>query len=329
MKNTSSKIIVLDGHTLNPGDLSWERLQNLGDCEVFDRTSPDQVIERAGKAEIVVVNKALLPGDVISEMPTLRFIAVSATGYNVIDIEAARGRGITVSNVPVYGTRSVAQMVFAHLLNLTQRVGEHSDAVRTGRWASSVDWCFWDYPLLTLENATIGIVGFGRIGQATARLASAFGMRVLAATRTQESLLGHDDVEFTDLDMLFQNSDVVSLHCPLTPDTEGLVTRERLAMMKSTAYLINTSRGALVDEEALAEALNAGRLAGAGLDVVRVEPPVGDNPLFRARNCYVTPHIGWATHAARSRLLNATIDNVAAFLDGHPQNVVNQVRLAR
>jgi len=319
-----SKIVVLDGHTLNPGDLSWERLEQLGDCKIFDRSSDDEIAHRAGNAEVVVTNKALMTRDVISKLPSLRFIAVSATGYNVVDVEAARERGILVSNVPVYGTSSVAQMVFAHLLNLTQRVAEHSDAVRNGRWSSSADWCFWDYPLISLANKTMGIVGFGRIGQATARLASAFGMRVLAATHTRASVPGGDDVEFTDLDALFGSSDVVSLHCPLTPDTEGLVNRERLGLMKPSAYLINTSRGGLVDEDALADALNAGRLAGAGLDVVRVEPPVGDNPLFRAKNCFVTPHIAWATHTARRRLLDTTIDNVAAFLSGHPQNVVSK-----
>lgn len=242
----------------------------------------------------------------------------------MVDVEAARERGILVSNVPVYGTSSVAQMVFAHLLNLTQRVAEHSNAVRNGRWTSSVDWCFWDYPLISLENKTMGVVGFGRIGQATARLASAFGMHVLTATRTRKSIPACDNVEFTDLDTLFGSSDVVSLHCPLTPDTEGLVNRERLGLMKPSAYFINTSRGGLVDEDALADVLNAGRLAGAGLDVVQVEPPVGDNPLFRAKNCFVTPHVAWATHTARSRLLDTTIDNVAAFLSGHPQNVVSE-----
>lgn len=317
-----SRIVVLDGHVLNPGDLSWEALGKLGNLDVHDRTPADQVVARAQGAEIVLTNKALLKRDAISALKSLKYIGVMATGYNIVDVDAARQRSIPVTNVPLYGTNSVAQMAFAHVLNLTQRVGDHAQGVRDGRWGSATDWCFWDHPLCELQGSTFGVVGLGRIGQATARLAQAFGMHVKAASRSQSAQV--DGVEFVDLDTLFRVSDVVSLHCPLTPETENLVNRQRLALMKPTAFLINTSRGPLVDEAALAEALNSGRIAGAGLDVVRVEPPTGANPLFSAKNCYVTPHIAWATRAARSRLLDTVVANVAAFLQGRPQNVVNQ-----
>ena len=315
------KIVVLDGYTLNPGDLSWEGLQALAQCTLYDRSTQAEVISRAQGHEIVISNKVVITREMIEQLPQLKFIAVSATGYNIIDIEAAREHGIAVSNVPIYGTRSVAQMVLAHLLNLTQRVAEHAEGVRAGRWAASDDFCYWDYPLIELDGQTLGIIGYGRIGQATAQLARAFGMRVVAYSRTPRS--GIDGVDFVDLETLLRTSDVVSLHCPLTPETEKLLNRERLALMKSTAYLINTSRGPLIDEAALAEALNAGQLAGAGLDVLSVEPPPAEHPLYTAKNCYITPHIAWATHAARERLLQLTVENVAAFLQGRPQNVVN------
>jgi glycerate dehydrogenase len=246
---------------------------------------------------------------------------VTATGYDVVDVEAARELGIVVTNVPTYGTASVAQMVFAHVLNLTQRVGDHARAVSEGRWASSPDWCFWDFPLIELTGMTMGIVGFGRIGRATSQLAQAFGMKVLAYNRSPIDVLA--GVRVVDLETLFSESDVVSLHCPLTPETRRLVSRERLALMKPTALLINTSRGPLVDEAALADSLNAGRLAGAGVDVLECEPPADGNPLFTAKNCYITPHIAWATRASRQRLLDEAVENVAAFLRGTPRNVVN------
>jgi glycerate dehydrogenase len=269
----------------------------------------------------VLSNKASLSREVLANKPQLKYVGVTATGYNIVDVQAAREFGIMVTNVPNYGTASVAQMVFAHLLNLTQRVADHATAVREGRWASAQDWCFWDYPLLELEGMTMGIVGYGRIGRATASLATAFGMHVLAHNRSPIS--GPELVHPVSLEALFRESDVVSLHCPLTPETQRLVNRERLALMKPIAILINTSRGALIDEEALAEALNSGRLAGAGLDVLAIEPPRGSNPLHDAKNCYITPHIAWATRSSRQRLLNMAIDNVAAFLRGEPQNVVN------
>ncbi|MBN1589986.1 MAG: D-2-hydroxyacid dehydrogenase [Pirellulales bacterium] len=321
------KIVVLDGHTLNSGDLSWETLEALGTCTVYPRTPAAETVARAEGAEIVLTNKTILGQAEIERLAALRYIGVLATGYNVVDVEAATERGITVTNVPAYGTDSVVQMVFAHLMNLTLHVGQHAQAVAEGRWSRSEDFCFWDYPLIELSDMTMGIVGLGRIGQAVARAASAFGMRVLA----YDPLLGSgsagdppEGVEPVDLDRLFRESDVVTLHCPLTPDTERLVDERRLRQMKPTAYLINTGRGPLVDEAALAEALNANRLAGAGVDVLSTEPPPADNPLIGAKNCHITPHIAWATQAARRRLLDTAVKNIKAFLAGNPQNVVNR-----
>ncbi len=321
MSLNNPSIVVLDSYCLNPGDLSWKRLEELGECAYYERTKPEQVSERIRDADIVFTNKAMMPREAIAGHPRLKYIGVTATGYNIVDVQAAGEYSILVTNVPSYGTASVAQMVFAHLLNLTQRVADHAQAVRQGRWASSPDWCFWDFPLLELEGMTMGIVGFGRIGRATAQLAQAFGMQVLAHNRSAVVL--STGIRAVDLETIFRESDVVSLHCPLTPETFRLVNRERLALMKPTAFLINASRGPLVDESALAEALNQGRLAGAGLDVLEEEPPSDRNPLYTARNCYITPHIAWATRASRKRLLDAAIDNVAAFLRGEPQNVVN------
>ena len=315
-------IVVLDGYTLNPGDLNWSELESLGECSFYPRTKPSEVVARAEDADIVVTNKVVLSDEVLARLAILKFIAVSATGYNIVDCKAARRRKIPVSNVPVYGTRSVAQMVFAHLLNLTQHVEHHVEAVCEGRWAACQDFCFWDYPMVELNGLSMGIVGFGRIGRATAELAKAFGMNVLAYDALPPSEVP-DRVEIVDLEHLFSHSDVVSLHCPLTPETEKLVNHDRLQQMKPTAYLINTSRGPLVDEPALAEALNSGRIAGAGLDVLAIEPNTPDNPLVGAKNCHVTPHIAWTTTAARRRLMATTVANVKAFLDGHPQNVVN------
>jgi glycerate dehydrogenase len=323
MSHPPPSIVVLDAKCLNPGDLSWERLEQLGECAFYDRTSSAQVVDRIRDAEIVLSNKVALTRAAMSECSRLKYIGITATGYNIVELSAARELGILVTNVPSYGTASVAQMVFAHLLNLTQHVADHARAVREGRWASSQDWCFWDYPLLELEGMTIGIVGFGRIGQATAGLARAFGMQVLAHNRS--AIEDADRIRVVDLNAIFGESDVVSLHCPLTADTQRLVNRERLALMKRTAFLINTSRGGLVDETALAEALNSGRLAGAGLDVLDAEPPSGQNPLYSAKNCYITPHIAWATHSSRQRLLDMAVDNVAAFLRHEPRNVVKQI----
>ncbi|UCF42968.1 MAG: D-2-hydroxyacid dehydrogenase [Planctomycetota bacterium] len=318
------KIVVLDGYTLNPGDLSWEELEELGSCSVYERTPSELTVERAKDAEIVLTNKTVLSAEVIEQLEQVRYIGVLATGYNVVDVEAARKRGVVVTNVPAYGTESVAQMVFAHLLNLTQHVGEHSESVREGRWSACPDFCYWERPLIELEGLTMGIVGLGRIGKAVARLAGAFGMKVIGYDVVQPAGLP-EGCRMVGLEDVFRLGDVVSLHCPLTPETERLVNKERLSLMKHTAFLINTSRGPLVDETALAEALNNGEIAGAGLDVARTEPPSGDNPLLKAKNCYITPHIAWATRSARERLYRAAVENVAAFIDGRPRNVVNEV----
>jgi glycerate dehydrogenase len=319
------RIVVLDGHTLNPGDLSWKGLEALGECAIHDRTPPAEVVGRATGAGVVLTNKVAITRETIERLPDLKYIGVLATGYNIVDVEAAARRNIPVTNVPTYGTVSVAQMVMAHLLNLAQHVEHHAVTVRDGRWTASDDFCYWDFPLVELAGLTMGVVGFGRIGRATAALARAFGMNVVAYDPVPPQDLP-EGVRAADLDEVFRTSDVVSLHCPLTPDTERLVNAERLAMMKPTAFLINTSRGPLVDETALAEALNAGRLAGAGLDVLAVEPPRADNPLLAAKNCHITPHIAWATRSARARLLETVVDNVRAFLAGRPQNVVDGVQ---
>jgi glycerate dehydrogenase len=316
------KIVVLDGHTLNPGDLSWKELEALGDCTVHDRTDPDQTLSRAAGAEILLTNKTVLSGEMLDQLPDCKYIGVLATGYNIVDIEAATGNRIVVTNVPTYGTQSVAQMVFAHALNLAQHVGHHSRTVSEGRWAQSLDFCYWDYPLVELADKTMGIIGLGRIGRATAQLARAFGMNVIGYDNAPGACEAAECTS-VELDEIFSSSDIVTLHCPLTDQTENIVNAERLAMMKPTAFLINTSRGPLVDEPALAEALNDGRLAGAGIDVLCTEPPTGDNSLPAAKNCYITPHIAWATREARARLMATAIENVQAFLDGSPQNVVN------
>ncbi len=315
------KIVVLDGYTLNPGDLTWDALRALGEVALFDRTPPEQVAARSADAEIIVTNKALLPREVIAALPKLRFIAVTATGFNIVDAAAAKERGVPVSNVPLYGTRAVAQFTIALLLELCHHVGAHADSVRAGDWVESADWCYARYPLLELDGLTFGIVGWGRIGQATAAIARAMGMKIIVARRSPKPPA--DGVEFVPLEDVFRRADVVSLHCPLTPETKHLVNAERLALMKPTAFLLNTSRGPLLDEAAVATALNTGRLAAAGLDVLSTEPPKADNPLLTARNCLITPHQAWAAKAARARLMDTTVANVRAFLAGRPENVVN------
>jgi len=318
------KIVVLDAHTLNPGDLSWDGLRALGDCEIYDRTPPEQTVPRAAGAPVVLTNKTPLDRPVIEKLHALRYIGVLATGYNVVDVEAAAERGIPVANVPTYGTDSVAEMVFAHVFALARRVAHHADGVRNGKWARSPDFCYWDYPQVELAGLTMGIVGFGRIGRAVAARARGFAMNVLACdVESPES--PPDGVAMVGLDRLFSESDIVTLHVPLTPQTEGMVGPERLALMKPTAYLINTSRGPIVDEGALAEALGEGCLAGAGLDVLSEEPPDAGNPLLDAPNCHVTPHIAWATKAARARLMDVAVENVKTWLEGQPRNVVNGV----
>ncbi len=317
------KIVVLDGGTLNPGDLTWEGLEALGDTEIYDRTPEDQVLERSKDAEVLLVNKVVLSREIMDQLPRLKFICVLATGYDVVDIHAAREKGIAVSNVPTYGTQSVAQMVMAHVLNLTQHVAYHAETVREGRWSRSDDWCYWDFPLIELHGLTMGVVGYGRIGRNSASLAKAFGMKVLAYDEFVRDS-GDPAVEMVDFRTLLQRSDVVTFHTPLTPDTEGMLNAETLKLMKKTAFVINTSRGPVIDSKALADALNNDELAGAGLDVLDVEPPPADHPLLTAKNCYVTPHISWATRSARARLMQTAVDNVAGYIKGELQNVVNK-----
>ncbi len=314
------QIIVLDGYTLNPGDLSWAELKKLGPCMFFDRTPEDQVVDRAKDAEIVITNKIPFLRERLDRLPKLKYIGISATGYNIVDIAAARERGIVVTNVPGYAARSAAQMVFAHLLNFTQHVAAHGQSVAAGGWSRREDFCYWEFPMIELAGLTMGIIGLGQIGRAVAELAVAFGMQVQAYDPFATSPpLAVRKIPLVDL---FRQSDVISLHCPLTPDTQNLIDAERLSLMKSTAFLINTSRGPLIDENALAEALNSGRIAGAGLDVLSVEPPPPDHPLLRAKNCCVTPHIAWATVSARKRLLGEVVENVRGFLAGTPRNAV-------
>lgn len=323
MPQTSSsrpKIVVLDGYTLNPGDLDWRGLEALGDVTLHDRTPLAATVERAAGAPILLTNKAPVNAEAIAALPDLRYIGVLATGYNSVDVATAKARGIIVANVPGYGTQAVAQHVFALILELAQHAGHHAHTVRGGRWTASADFCYWDFPLVELAGRTLGIVGFGAIGQAVARIGLAFGMKVIASTRTARLVEG---VEFMPIDAVFRQADVVTLHCPLTPETQGLVNAARLARMKSGAFLINTGRGPLIVERDLAEALTSGGIAGAGLDVLSVEPPKADNPLLTARNCLITPHIAWATQAARARLMTIAVENVRAFLAGSPEHVVN------
>ncbi len=315
------KICVLDGFTLNPGDLNWDELHQLGPCEIHDRTPSAEINLRAGAAEIVLTNKTPLTREMLAALPKLKYVGVLATGTNVVDLVAARERNIVVTNVPAYGSRSVAQATMALLLELTNHVGYHAQRVRDGKWTRAKDWCFWDSPLVELDGLTLGIVGYGRIGAQVAEIAHALGMKVIAYSPSQKTVSAF--VTFVELETLFRTSDVVSLHCPLTPLTQKLVNAKRLDWMKPSAFLLNTSRGPLVDEIALADALNSGRLAGAGLDVLSVEPPPENNPLLQSKNCLITPHNAWGTRAARLRLMGVAVENVRAFIAGKPQNVVN------
>jgi glycerate dehydrogenase len=314
------KIVVLDGFTLNPGDLDWSPLQRLGDCLVFDRTPPALVRERGRAAEFLLTNKTPIDATALAGLPTLRYIGVLATGVNIVDVAGATRRRIPVTNVPAYSTDSVAQLVFAHVLHHLHDVGGHSEGIRRGRWSASLDFSYSSAPLRELAGRTLGIFGFGRIGHATARIALAFGMVVIATDPSPEPVAG---VRFVGVDELFRESDVLTLHAPLTDATRGIVSRERIALMKPTAILINTSRGPLVDEAALAEALASGNLGGAGLDVLSAEPPSPDNPVLHAPRCSITPHIAWATREARIRLLAEATENVRSFAAGIPRNVVN------
>ena len=319
------KIVVLDGYTENPGDLSWEGLAQFGQLRVYDRTgSEEEVIRRIGDAEVVFVNKVPISRRVLDACPNIRFISVLATGYNVIDVKAAAEKGIPVSNVPAYGTAAVAQFAMALLLEVCHHVAHHSEAVHQGRWASNPDWCFWDYPLIELSGKTMGIIGFGRIGQATGRIARAMGMEVLAYSRSVREE-AKALAEYVDLDSLLARSDVIVLHCPLFPETEGIINRENIAKMKDGVIIINNSRGQLVVEQDLAEALNSGKVLAAGLDVVSTEPIRPDNPMLGAKNFLITPHISWAPRESRQRIMDASVENLRAFLAGKPVNVVNGV----
>ena len=309
------KIVVLDGYALNPGDLSWTGMEALGELTVYERTSPSEVLERSAGAEVLITNKTVITAERMAALPQLKYIGVLATGYNVVDIDEARNRGIVVTNIPAYSTASVAQMVFAHVLNITQRVGYYATENANGRWTNSVDFCYWDTDLVELDGKKMGIVGLGNIGRATARIAQAFGMEVLVVTSKEQSALPEGMKKVT-LDELFAQSDVVSLHCPLTPDTKEMVNAARLQTMKPSAILINTGRGPLVNEQDLADALNEGRIAAAGLDVLSVEPSVTGNPLLGARNCFITPHIAWATKEARIRLMDIAVNNLKSYQEG-------------
>lgn len=316
------KIVVVDGYTLNPGDLSWEPLKELGEVTIYDRTAPDETVIRCIDAEMVLTNKVIFNAETIKALPKLKYIGVLATGYNVVDTKAATEHNVIVTNIPAYSTESVAQMVFAQILNITNRVGHYACENSKGRWTNNIDFCYWDTQLTELAGKKIGIVGLGNTGSATARIANAFGMDVCAYTsKPQESIPNY--ITKLTLDELFSQCDIVSLHCPLTETTKELVNEARLATMKPTAILINTGRGPLINEQAVADALNCGKIAAFGADVLSVEPAQPGNPLLGAKNCYLTPHIAWATYEARIRLMNICIDNVKAFINGTPQNVVN------
>ena len=320
------KIVVLDGYTENPGDLSWDGLAELGELTVYDRTAYQEsplIAERIGDAEIVVMNKTPITRATMDKCPNIKLIAVLATGYNVVDYVCAKEKGIPVVNVPAYGTMSVSQYSIALLLEICHHIGHHSDSVHAGNWASNIDWCYWDYPLIELDGKTIGIIGFGRIGQAEGRVARALGMKVLACD-VHPTDSGREISEYVDLDTLLKESDVITLHCNLTPENTGLINKNTIAKMKDGAILINNARGQLIVEQDVADALNSGKLAGAGLDVVYTEPIREDNPLLNAKNCIITPHISWAPKESRQRIMDCTVANVKAFLDGKPVNVVNR-----
>ena len=318
------KLVVLDGHTLNPGDLSWDGLKHFGNLEVHERTSAADILERCKGAEIVFTNKTPLREDVLAQLPNLKYIGVLATGYNVVDVDFARSKGIKVANVPGYGTASVVQLTFSLLFELCLHVQKHSDSVFNGDWVASADFCYWNYPLIELESKTLGIIGFGSIGQKVADVASALGMNVMAYSRTQTDQSHRKNFKWTSLDELLKVSDVVSIHCPLFPETQNLINKDTLKLMKKSAFFLNTSRGPIVNEQDLADALNTGLIAGAGLDVLSVEPPASNNPLLSAKNCLITPHIAWATNEARARLMAIVEQNLAAYLEGNPINIINK-----
>ena len=320
------KIVVLDGYTENPGDLSWGELEKLGQVTVYDRSSltdEAEAIERSGDAQIVYTNKTPVTKKVIDACPNIKMISVLATGYNVVDYEYAKEKGIPVTNVPAYGTASVSQFAIALLLEICHHIGHHNKTVHDGRWENCDDWCYWDYPLIELAGKTMGIIGFGRIGQSTGRIAGAMGMKVIAFDNMPNDA-GREIAEYVDLDTLLSTSDVIALHCPLFPSTQGIINKENIAKMKDGVILLNNSRGPLVVEQDLADALNSGKIAAAGLDVVSTEPIRGDNPLLKAKNCIITPHISWAPKESRQRIMDCAVENAKAFLAGAPVNVVNK-----
>ena len=312
----------MDGYTENPGDLSWSGLEALGELTVYDRTPPEQVADRIGDAEIVILNKTPLPREMLDRCPNVRYIGVLATGYNIVDVQAAKERGIPVCNIPTYGTDAVGQFAIAMLLEICHHVAHHDAAVHEGRWESCPDWCFWDYPLIELAGKTMGIIGFGRIGRTTGRIARALGMQVVACDSI-ETDEGREIGRYLPLEELFACSDVIALHCPLFPETQGIINRDTIAKMKDGVILLNNSRGPLIVEQDLADALNSGKVYAAGLDVVSTEPIRGDNPLLKAKNCLITPHISWAPKESRQRLMGIAVESLRAFLDGNPINVVN------
>lgn len=317
------KIVILDGYTENPGDLSWEGFEALGELTVYDRTPADKIVERIGNAEAIIINKTPLSKETLEACPNVKYIGVLATGYNVVDVEAAKQKGVSVTNIPTYGTDAVGQFAIALLLEICHHIGHHSEAVHAGRWENNDDWCFWDYPLIELAGKTMGIIGFGRIGQTTGRIAKAMGMNVIASDE-HKSDSGKEIASYVTLDELFAKSDVISLHCPLFPTTQGIINKDNIAKMKDGVIILNNSRGPLIVESDLADTLNSGKVFAAGLDVVSAEPIKGDNPLLKAKNCIITPHISWAPKESRSRLMDIAVANLKQFVAGNPVNVVNK-----
>jgi glycerate dehydrogenase len=316
------EIVILDGYTENPGDLSWEGFEKLGKLKVYDRTPPGRIAEHIGSAEIVITNKTPVSKEILETCKNIKYIGVLATGYNVVDYETANAKGIPVTNIPAYGTAAVGQFAIALLLEICHHIGHHDRAVKEGRWENNDDWCFWDHPLIELAGKTLGVIGFGRIGQTTGRIARALGMEVIANDEV-ESESGRQIASYVSREELFAHSHVIALHCPLFPSTQGLINRDNIAKMRDGVIIINNSRGSLIVEQDLADALNSGKVYAAGLDVVSTEPIKGDNPLLKAKNCIITPHISWASKESRRRLMDIAVNNLKAFLDGNPVNVVN------
>jgi glycerate dehydrogenase len=317
------KIVILDGSTLNPGDLSWKHFFTLGEVILYDRTPYEKILERAGGADVLITNKTPLSEEIMKSLPDLKYIGVLATGYNIVDTAAAKERKIIVTNVPSYSTMSVAQLTFALLLELCHHVQKHSDSVMLGKWAESVDFCYWDFPLIELSGKTLGIIGFGNIGKKVADIATVFGMNIIAASKHQTDQSARKNFRRAEVNEVLEQADIVTIHCPLLPETKGLINAGSFKRMKRSAFLLNTSRGPIVVEQDLADALNNGIIAGAGIDVLSIEPPAKDNPLFMAKNCLITPHIAWATKEARVRLMDIAVNNLAAFINGKPINVVS------